>query len=215
MCIFMMPQYERTFKREEVLLPPMSGDYPVSQNATMQYIDYLKHYMTRHPADPQTQRIRETLQCITPPYNQENVNLINALYESVQTPPHSKKKEGENSSQPFSKRDFNLEKTLGAVFLDVCNKQQPLSSLQRNSEAIRSQIAQKDKQGWDDRFSYLLLKDALDEIETLHDEFTRAHYEQHPEELRSYAQKLLGLKEATYSIVLPNKIKVDITYLLE
>lgn len=125
----------------------------------------------------------------------------------------SKNQVEQSPSSLLFKRDVNLEKRLGTLFLEVAKGKRTLSTLSEAAESIRRELVQRDSQGWDDRFSYLLLKDALEEIDTFHDDFTRSHYELHPESLISYAEKLLGMREATFTIGLPGKIKVNITYL--
>lgn len=113
------------------------------------------------------------------------------------------------------KRDVELEKKLGNAFLDAFKKTISLDQLCKVAEKIRTEVVQRDSQGWDDRFSYLLLKDAIEELDTFHDDFTRQEYEQHPEDLLSYAQKLLGQETATFFIALPQRIRVGISYLKE
>jgi len=109
-------------------------------------------------------------------------------------------------------RDKELEERLGKAFLEASKGNISLERLREIASEIRDKAVEKDPKGWDDKFSYALLKDAVEEADTLHDWFTREHYNKHNEELISYSNKLLGVKEANYPFEIANDIVVILKY---
>lgn len=97
------------------------------------------------------------------------------------------------------RRDTNLEKRLGLLISQNDSGNVNLRQLMKAAEKLKYEVIENDADSWDSDFSNILLKEALSDIELLHDSSAGVS-------LDGYRDCLLGKKESDFIRKVEDKV---------